>query len=426
MLNRNKSILSQNHIFFGLVVCTLAAFFYCYEFVLRIIPGILHAELSARFGNISAAMFGQVAALYYFAYSPMQLPVGMLIDRFGPRRLLTIACACCALGSYFFGFSTSLWFVGVGRFMVGFGSSFAFVGVLTLATMWLPKHLFSLFAGLMTTLGMLGNVYAEMKITHMTQTIGIGSVLSSTVFIGAILTLVICFCVRDNKNYMKEHKTSLKPFFKEVVQVLSSYKVWIIGVIGACLYTSLSVFGELWGQTYLEHAHQLTKTESAETMSMLFIGWAIGAPLSGFLSDKFNTRVLPLMVAAVGGLITIYALLYVQNLTLGAIKLLVLSYGLFTSTEIIVFAMAKEISGVKISGTVFAVTNMIVTLIGAIFQPLVGWILDMCGNRVWVTNHYHYQVADYQKALAVLPLSMIVVIVLCFFIKDNKNHLSVV
>lgn len=422
MQNLNKPLMSKNSVIFGLVVCTLAAFFYCYEFVLRIIPGILHSELSIRFGHISAAMFGQIAALYYFAYSPMQLPVGMLIDRFGPRRLLTIACACCAIGSYLFGFSSLLWLVGVGRFLVGFGSSFAFVGVLTLATMWLPKQLFSLFAGLMTTLGMLGNIYAEMKITHMTQTIGIASVLSSTVLIGALLTLVICFCVRDNHAYMEEHKTSLKPFFKEVLVVLSSYKVWLIGIIGASLYTSLSVFGELWGQTYLEHAHHLTKTQSAETMSMLFLGWAIGAPLSGFLSDKFNTRLLPLMLAAVGGLITIYSVLYVQGLSLVAIKWLIFAYGIFTSTEIIVFAMAKEISGVKIAGTVFAVTNMIVTLIGAIFQPLVGWILDIFGHRVWVQDHYLYQIADYQKALAVLPLSMVVVIILCFFLKETKHN----
>lgn len=420
MQNLSKTNFNR-HLVFGLMVCTLAALFYCYEFILRIIPGILHTELSLRFGHISAAMFGQIAALYYFAYSPMQLPVGMLIDRFGPRRLLTIACACCAIGSYLFGFSPSLWLVATGRFMVGFGSSFGFVGVLTLATMWLPKHLFSLFAGLMTTLGMLGNVYAEMKITNMTQTLGIGSVLSSTVYLGALLTLVICFCVRDNQVYLKEHKTQLAPFFKEVLVVLKSLNVWIIGIIGACLYTSLSVFGELWGQTYLEHAHHLTKIQSAETMSMLFIGWAVGAPLSGFLSDKFGSRIVPLLIGAIGGLVSISIVLYAHSLSFNMVKLLILTYGLFTSSEIIVFAMAKEMSGVKIAGTVFAVTNMIVTLVGAIFQPLVGWLLDIFGQRVWIEDHYLYQVQDYQLALAILPISMLIVILLCSFLDKLRK-----
>ena len=110
-------------------------------------------------------------------------------------------------------------------------------------------------------------------------------------------------------------------------------------------------------------------------------------------------------------------ILYVQDLSYGHLKLLVLAFGLFTSTEIIVFAMAKEMSGAKISGTVFAVTNMIVTLLGAILQPTVGWILDFFGHRTLSDNHYLYQVEDYQRALSVLPISMILVILLCFLVK---------
>lgn len=422
MQNRIKNFRSSHHLFYGLIICTLAAFFYCYEFVLRIIPGILQSELSVHFGHISAAMFGQISALYYVAYSPMQLPVGMLMDRFGPRRLLTIACACCCFGSYLFAYATWLPLIGLGRFLVGFGSSFAFVGVLTLSTMWLPKELFSLFAGIMTTLSMLGNVYAEMKITKATQSLGLNAVLMGAVIVGAILTLVIFISARDNKEYMKQHQTSLKPFFKEVVQVLSSFKVWIVGFIGACLYTSLSVFGELWGQTYLEQAHHLTKNQSAHTMSMLFIGWAIGAPLSGYLSDKFSNRVMPLMIGAVGGLVSIYTVLYAENLSYTTLNLMILCYGLFTSTEIIVFVMGKEISGTRISGTVFAVVNMIVTLLGAVLQPTVGWILDLFGHRIFVEGHYIYQVADYQKALSILPLSMVIVMLLCFVFREPRKH----
>lgn len=425
MLKRAHNFASQYGLIYGLVICTIAAFFYCYEFVLRIVPGILQGELSIRFGHISAAMFGQIAALYYFAYSPMQLPVGMLMDRFGPRRLLTIACACCCFGSYLFSFNTSLPMIGLGRFLVGFGSSFAFVGVLTLSTMWLPKELFSLFAGLMTTLGMLGNVYAEMKITHMVSQVGIDSVLWGSVMIGCILTFIIFIFVRNNQDYMQKHETSFKSFLKEVFAVCSSMKVWLVGVIGACLYTSLSVFGELWGQTYLEQAHHLTKIQSAHTMSMLFIGWAIGAPLTGFISDKMANRIMPLIIGAVGGLVTIYSVLYVQNLPYWVLNTLILFYGIFCSTEIIVFMMAKEVSGARISGTVFAVTNMIVTLFGAILQPLVGWILDIFGHRVLIDGHYFYQVADYQKALAVLPLSLVFVVLICFVIKKSKRSLLV-
>ncbi len=131
MLNIKPS--HKKQFVYGSIICAIGALFYCYEFILRIVPGVLQSELSAAFGNVSASTFGQIAALYYFAYSPMQLPVGMLMDRFGPRRLLTLACLCCTLGSYLFSYSTFLWIAGMGRFLVGFGSAFAFVGVLSLA-----------------------------------------------------------------------------------------------------------------------------------------------------------------------------------------------------------------------------------------------------------------------------------------------------
>ena len=405
---------------YGLLICIIAAFFYCYEFVLRIVPGILQTELSARFGHLSAATFGEIAALYYFAYSPMQLPVGMLMDRFGPRRLLTIACAFCALGSYLFAFTHFLPLVGLGRFMVGFGSSFAFVGVLTLSTMWLPKELFSLFAGLMTSLSMFANVYAEMKITTMVASVGMDTVLMGTVLLGCILTFIINQVVRDNKNYMQQHATTWTSFLTEVKEVLCSSKVWLVGAIGACLYTSLSVFGELWGQTYLEQAHHLSKIQSAHCMSFLFIGWGIGAPLTGFLSDKLGSRIKPLMIGAIGAGFSICSILFVEHLSFFNLNLLIFLYGIFSSSEIIVFAMAKEISGARITGTVFAVTNMIVSLVGALFQPLVGWLLDTFGHPIYVMGHYQYQINDYQKALIILPISLSLVMILCAFISQIK------
>src|SRR3990167_11538252 len=120
----NSSIKNTpKHLWLGVLICTVAGLFYCYEFVLRIIPGVLQTEISAAFGHISATEFGQLSAFYYFAYSPMQMPVGILMDRYGPWRLLTLACLCCTVGSWMFMDTTSLTVAEAGRFLVGFGSS---------------------------------------------------------------------------------------------------------------------------------------------------------------------------------------------------------------------------------------------------------------------------------------------------------------
>lgn len=406
------------HIILASFICAIGAVFYCYEFLLRIIPGVLQSELTAAFGNISATTFGQLAAIYYFAYSPMQMPVGMLMDRFGPRFLLTLACLLCTLGSFLFTFSSSLLIAGTGRFLVGFGSSFAFVGVLSLTLNWLPRRYFSLVAGLITTLGMLGLVYGEVKLTSMVVTMGLTYVLSTMVIFGFILSLLIFFVVRDRPIKAHAHIQPLNEFFRDVWRVLTSFDVWIIGFVGACLYTSLSVFGELWGKSYLEHAHFLSKIEAARTISALFLGWAVGAPLAGYISDWSGRRVLALVVGAFLSLICISVVLYYPGLSYTSLNVWLFLYGVFSGTEIIVFIMAKENTGASLSGTVFAATNMIVTLGGVVFQPLVGKLLDTFGQHQMIGGEHLYRAVDYQMALSILPISLLLVIIVAFFLKD--------
>lgn len=412
---------TRRQIIRGSAICAIAALFYCYEFVLRIIPGVLQSELTEAFGHISASTFGQLSALYYFAYSPMQVPVGVLMDRFGPRRLLSLACLCCTAGSFMFSFSSSLVIAGGGRFLVGFGSAFAFVGVLSLAVHWLPRRYFSLVAGLMTTLGMLGLIYGEVKITELAGTMGLNYVLLMMVVIGLVLTGIIFVVVRDGPGGHEVKSQSLPVFYRNILRVLVSPQVWLIAFVGACLYTSLSVFGELWGKSYLEIAHHLTKLEAARTISVMFLGWAVGAPLAGYFSDRSGRRVLPLVIGAFMSLVCISIILYMPGLSFAALNVLMFLYGLFSATEIVIFIMAKENSGAELSGTVFAAANMIVTLGGVIFQPLVGYLLDTFGNGKIIDGEHIYSAVDYQLALSVLPASLMLVMIAAFFLRDGSS-----
>ena len=153
----------------------------------------------------------------------------------------------------------------------------------------------------------------------------------------------------------------------------------------------------------------------------MFLGWAVGAPLSGYFSDRSGRRVLPLVVGAFMSLICISTVLYMPGLSYFALNVLMFFYGLFSATEIIIFVMAKENSGAQLSGTVFAVANMIVTLGGVIFQPLVGSLLDTFSNGQLVHGEHVYAVIDYQLALSVLPASLLLVMVAAFFLKDKST-----
>ena len=153
-------------------------------------------------------------------------------------------------------------------------------------------------------------------------------------------------------------------------------------------------------------------------MSMLFLGWAVGAPLAGYISDQIGNRLMTLTIGAVGSLLFIGLILFDQHLSYAQLNISMFFYGVFSASEIIVFIMAKEYSPMQqLSGTIFAVTNMIVSFGGVVFQPLVGKLLDWSADSA--SHHYmhHYSTHNYQIGLSILPLSMLGVVILAFYMK---------
>lgn len=410
----------------GVIICSIAALFYCYEYLLRIIPGVMEAELREAFGHISATSFGTLSAYYYFAYTPMQLPAGMMMDKLGPRRLLLLACLLCALGSWLFTIVDYYFVAALGRFLVGFGSAFAFVGVLSLAVAWLPPAFFSMVAGLVTTLGMVGAMIGQVGMSHLVENKGWQYVLHLGPILGLILCIIMFFGLQDKPASKiirkKQNKTETEPkLIVQLIKVLTDGQIWLVGLIGSLLYLSLSVFAEVWGKSYLMVAHHMDSIEASSAISMVFFGWAIGGPLLGLIADMSNRRLTTIMLGALLATASISAVLYLSNLSFFQINGLLFFYGFFCSAEVIVFAIAKDTSKSNFAGTVLASVNMIIMLGGVIFQPLVGKFLDFFWNGQ-IYNHMRiYSPSDYQLVLSFLPLSLLCVSIAVFFVRERRG-----
>lgn len=150
------------------LICGLAGTFYCYEYLLRISPNVMLNDLMLEF-DIRAGAVGNLAAFFYYAYTPLQLPAGFLLDRFGPRRMLTFATLCCAIGTLLFSATTVLEIAQFGRFLVGFGSAFALLGVLKLSAIWIPSVYFPMMVGFIITFGTLGAMFGNIVMSWVNQ-----------------------------------------------------------------------------------------------------------------------------------------------------------------------------------------------------------------------------------------------------------------
>lgn len=400
-------------------ICSLGALFYAYEYLLRVAPSVMTDNLMHYF-SINHAQLGNLSAFYYYIYTPMQLCVGVLMDRYGPRRLLTMATLCCVIGSALFAATHLFWVAAVSRLLIGFGSAFAFVGVLKLATIWLPKRYFAMFTGLATALGMLGAICGDIIMTQLVNILGWRNTISISAICGIIIALLIGVFVRDHTMDRKKGLTSqietLDSAIIGLLNIIKNPQMWIVGIVGFLLYIPITAFAELWGIPYLKQAHDYTSTEAAFAITMIFWGWVFGGPLSGWLSDTLKRRCLPLTLMPLLALATILYVLYGQITSYSLMIFLMFIFGIFTSVQVIVFALGRELNPIQFSATACAFVNMLVMMGGVVFQPLIGHFLDHSAVKNTSDTAAIIASADYQHALLVIPITLIISVFISQFL----------
>ncbi|KTC97677.1 hypothetical protein Lery_1516 [Legionella erythra] len=418
------------------LICGLGALYYSYEYLLRISPSVMEPALREHF-NLSATGFGLLSAFYYYAYVPLQIPVGVLLDRYGPRLLLTLACIVCVIGTFIFCGTQVFWVAAVGRFLVGFGSAFAFVGVLKLATIWLPEDKLAMVSGMASALGTIGAMVGDNLLGYMVMKLGWRETVNYTAIFGIGLIFVLWYGIRDRHRYQRQSGT-VENFRQSMIDlgiIARNRQIWINGMYGCLVYLPATVFAELWGIPYLKNAHGLSLEAADLANSLLFLGFTIGAPLFGLLSDKLKRRKLPMIIGAVGAAIVMMMVLYMPGLTEVGLDVLMFVLGLLYSAQCIVFAVGRELSPNEAAGTAIAMTNMIVMLGAMFLQPLVGRLLDFS-----LSVHTHaaglenlstdklaqlYTASDYQFALSIIPLGIVLAAILTFFLDEthaDANH----
>lgn len=412
------------------LMCGLGAVFYSYEYFLRISPSVMESALRQHF-NLSATGFGFLSSFYYYAYVPMQIPVGIMMDRYGPRLLLTLACVACVVGTFIFGITHYFWVAAVGRFLVGFGSAFAFVGVLKLATIWLPENKLAMVSGLAAALGAVGAMIGDNILGELVINIGWQETVQLSGIAGIVLTFILWFGIRDKKKMDQEEVMvdTFRQSMRDLLIIAKNSQIWINGLYGCLVYLPTTVLAELWGIPYLTHAQNMSQKSAGFANSLIFLGFIIGAPLMGFISDKLRRRKLPMMVGALGAALIMIIILYVPGLNESNLRVLLFLLGIFYSVQAIVFAVGRELSPKEAAGTAMAMTNMIVMLGASFLQPVIGNILDWSvkSRNVGVTVDSlssdqlikFYTTVDYQLALMVIPLGILIAAVLTFFLKET-------
>ena len=404
---------------FAWIVWGLAATFYFSDYLARVAPGVMHRSLQLDFG-INEAGFGILTASFYVPYIIMQIPVGLTVDRLSIRGILTVMSLVTALGCCVFGLADGLLMASVGRMLIGFSAAFAFVSSLRLATSWFPPVMLGLLAGLTQALGMLGAAAGEAPVSFLVANVGWRHSMLIIAFLFIALAGLLYQFVRDRPG---SQRRQVKPhdnvsIFESLRIILSHRQTWLNALYAGFLFGPTAVIGEQIGPAYLEYGRGLTAQSAAFATGLIFIGWGISGPVSGWLSDKMGRRK-PLMIAsALCGLVLTTLFVFYPDMNKTSAYLIFFAFGVTNTGVAIAYAVSTEIQDRNVIGTSIAFTNMISIFIGALMQPLVGLLVDIAsGSRAY--NVEKLLLSDFQAGLRILPISSLVALILAFTVKET-------
>ncbi len=394
--------------FLAVIILGLVATFYLYEFILQVSPAVMTSELMKSL-NMDAAGLGLMSAFYYYGYTPMQLPAGLLFDRYGTRTLLTIAVAVCAIGALMFSMADTFLPVAFGRFFMGVGSAFAFIGALVVLTRWFPPQYFAVLAGLIQLMSSAGAIAGEAPLAAAVQHYGWRHTIFVLAIVGFVIALSIWLVVRDSpvrQQRKLEGRKSLSEF-KRLKIIFSDSQTWWVGIYAFCSWAPVLVFSALWGVPFLMQSYGISTTQAASMCSMVWVGIGLGSPFIGVWSEIVKKRCFPLFISALIGLISISAVLYVKDLPIGLAYVALFFLGLSASGQALSFALVRDNNRPETVGTAIGFNNMLVVSGGLFFQPLVGIILQAMWKGNVVNGVPVYLHSHYQLAMTIIPVCFI-------------------
>lgn len=405
------------------IVFLLSASFYLYEYVLQVAPSVMADSMMKSF-HLTAAGFGIVSAFYFYAYAPMQLPAGLLFDRYGPRKLMTAALVLCAAGSFFFASTDSPVTASLGRFLIGTGSAFSFIGVLVLVSRWFPPQQFALLAGIAQLMSSVGAMFGEMPLASLIHYVGWRNASFILSFTGLVLAMLIWFVIRDypDGGTQKPCKRDWRAEWWRLVEVCKHSYTWITGAYACAIWTPIAVFAGLWGVRYLQIKYAISVIEASVLCSMVWLGIGIGSPLLGWFSDKLGNRRVSLAISSVCGLVTCIILLYVPGVSIGWMYVVLFFMGIGAGGQTVSFAVVRDNNPPELVGTASGFNNLSVLAGAMIFQPLVGVLLNYFGEAQQVNGLDVFTVSSYNNALFILPLSYLISLVLVVFVLKESHH----
>ncbi|MCX8084235.1 MAG: MFS transporter [Calditerrivibrio sp.] len=398
----------KNRFFMFFVIISMYYLSYFY----RVSTAVISPDLMRDFA-ITAEALGLLSGFYFYTFAAAQFPLGPILDKYGPRRTVVFFSIFTIVGSLMFALSPTYMYAVIGRALIGLGVSCAYMATLKFLSIWFSRDQFGTMSAFSMAIGNIGALTATVPLAILSNSIGWRNSFVLITFVTLISAILIWKFVEDKELPRSEQSSEKKGF----LLILRNKNFWIVAIMQFFWFGTFVGIQGLWGGPFLMDVFGLTKTEAGKIISMIAIGFIFGGPFMGYISDKVFRSRKWVVIAGLSIFMLILVLLTKTNDSTAKLTLYLLFfiYGFFGSAGIIGYSHAKERFPLSQAGTVMSWINFFAIFGAAVFQHVMGMVLDFYGKQ-----NGKYPIEAY-KATFFICIAGILISLILYFLSDEKD-----
>lgn len=399
------------------LVCFAATLFFFYEFIQGNMFASIAEQIMRDF-HIQADKMAYLSSIYYVSNVIFLFIAGIMLDRFAIKKTIIFAMFLCVLSTFILAFSHSFYLALLCRFITGIGSAFCFLGPVRLASQWFPPQRMALVTGAIVTMAMTGGMLAQYPLTMLVTHVGWRQAVQDVGYLGVIMLIIMMFWIKEKESKGSTDSTQTTSILSTAKQVYFNTQFLRAAIYTSLMNMAIAVFGAMMGTLYLEQRLGVSAPQASMVNSMLFFGAIIGGPLIGGLSDKIGQRILPMKLGVLASLATVLAMLYLP-VSYNLMMLLFFLLGLFTSAQVISYALVAESSPRRITASAVSVISILTQGGFILYQNLFTHLLTSHGGVSLINGTPVYSFADYQFAAIMLPCGLVLALLALSGLKET-------
>ncbi len=389
----------------------ICAFFVILQFFIQLSSGIIIVGSIMQEMQLSALTASILSSSFYVIYTILQIPVGILGDKYNSRLLLTLSAITFGIGCMFFASSHTLVYLFIARVLIGIGSSFAFVIMVHIVRNNYSIKYFSTLIGACETLGFFATVIGIICMGQFIDYLGWRGLMKIASMLGILLSVLFWFKIPNT------HKkpTIQVNYAHSLKQIVTNPLLWMNGFfIGLC-FATITVFGALWAAPFLQLKLKCDIQYLTFINSLLLLGASIGCPFFGYLSTIIKKRRPLTVISCTISAVLFAILIFIPSKNLITHGVIIFLLGFCCCSYILAYAISNELSPKNALSTCTGFTNSLALITAPMLQPLIGYILDTLS----VSNIY--TLSEYQKALTILPIGLLIAGLLVSFLPEKTE-----